>query len=79
MPSSYVSQLTDVGLTLQTGQMVDTPQQQIVRSEGRCVFAGLQVVVNFELTIKERDCGLTDCVYYLNGIPTRYGRYCGID
>ena len=50
----------------------------MVRSEGRCVFTGQQVV-NFQQTIKERNCGLTYCVYNLNGIPACYGRYCGSD
>ena len=54
-------------------------RKQIVRSEGRCVFTGLQVVVNFQQTIKERNCGLTYCVYNLNRISPCYGRYCGTD
>ena len=33
----------------------------------------------FSTNIKVRNCGLTHCVYYLNGIPTCYGRYCGTD
>ena len=54
------------------------PQQQMVRSAGRCVFTELQVVVNFQQKIKVRNCG-SYYVFYLNGVPTCYSLYCGTD
>ena len=48
----HVRRITDVAQVQPAGWMVDTQQQQMVRSAGRCVFTGHQAAVNGQQTSK---------------------------
>ena len=77
MLTSYVSQLTGVRHITNwiNGGHPSIADGQVRRTvcfhwnAGCCEFS----------TIKERNCGLTYCVYNLNRISPCYGRYCGTD